>query len=56
MLMRDIPRSEWDTFLDRFTREHRNRPVTVAKSDLRDGLRIAERATHAAAAHIRPAS
>jgi hypothetical protein len=45
MLMRDIPRADWDTFLDRFTREHRNRPVTVAKSDLRDGLRIAERAT-----------
>src|SRR5918994_2753935 len=45
MTMRDIPRAEWDTFLDAFTREHRSKPVTVAKSDVRDGLRIAERAT-----------
>jgi hypothetical protein len=45
MVMRDIPRAEWGAFLDRFTREHRSKPVTVAKSDVRDGLRIAERAT-----------
>jgi hypothetical protein len=45
MTMRDIPRAEWDTFLDSFAREHRSQPVTVAKSDVRDGLRIAERAT-----------
>ena len=45
MTMRDIPRAEWDTFLDAFTHEHRTKPVTVAKSDVRDGLRIAERAT-----------
>jgi Family of unknown function (DUF5335) len=45
MTMRDIPRAEWDSVLDRFTREHRNKPVTVAKSDVRDGLRIAELAT-----------
>jgi hypothetical protein len=32
-------------FLERFTREHRSKPVTVAKTDVRDGLRIAERAT-----------
>jgi hypothetical protein len=45
MTMRDIPRAEWDAVLDKFVREHRNKPVTVAKSDVRDGLRIAERAT-----------
>jgi hypothetical protein len=56
MALRDIPRAEWGTFLDRFAREYRARPVTVAKSDLRDGLRIAGRAaplmavTHDAAA------
>jgi hypothetical protein len=44
MMMRDIPRDEWGTFLDGFTREHRNEPVTVAKTDVRDGLLIAERA------------
>jgi hypothetical protein len=44
MVLRDIPREEWDTFLDRFSRQHRNEPVTVAKSDMRDGLQIAERA------------
>ena len=45
MTMRDIPRAEWDGFFDTFTRQHRRKPVTVAKSDVRDGLRIAERAT-----------
>lgn len=45
MVMRDIPRAEWETFLDRFTREHRSKPVTVAKTDDGDGLLIAERAT-----------
>ena len=45
MVMRQIPRAEWETFLDAFTREHRSRLVTVAKTDVRDGLRIAERAT-----------
>jgi hypothetical protein len=45
MVMRDIPREEWDTFLDGFSREHRDEPVTVAKNDMRDGLRFAERAT-----------
>src|ERR671925_1807051 len=45
MTMHDIPRAEWDTFLDSFAREHRSQPVTVAKSDVRDGLLIAERAT-----------
>lgn len=44
MVLRDIPREEWDNFLDRFSRQHRNEPVTVAKSDIRDGLQIAERA------------
>jgi len=57
MLMRDIPRTEWQAFLDGFTRQHRHEPVTVAKSDMRDGLRVAERAaplmavTHDRAAH-----
>jgi hypothetical protein len=45
MTMRDIPRAEWDGFFDTFTHQHRRKPVTVAKSDVRDGLRIAERAT-----------
>jgi hypothetical protein len=45
MTLNDIPRAEWDGFLDLFTREHRSKPVTVAKSDVQDGLRIAERAT-----------
>lgn len=45
MVMRDIPRAEWGTFLDGFARQHRDKPVTVAKSDVRDSLRIAERAT-----------
>lgn len=45
MTMRDIPRAAWNAFLDTFTREHRSKPVTVAKSDVRDRLRIAERAT-----------
>jgi hypothetical protein len=44
MVMRDIPRDEWRTFLDGFTREHRNERVTVAKTDARAGLVIAERA------------
>ena len=43
-MLRDIPREEWDYFLDRFSRQHRDEPVTVAKSELRDGLQIAERA------------
>jgi hypothetical protein len=42
MTMRDIPRAEWDGFFDTFTRQHRRKPMTVAKSDGRDGLRIAE--------------
>ena len=33
------------TRLDGFSRQHREAPVSVAKSDLRDGLRLAERAT-----------
>lgn len=45
MTMRDIPGAERNVFLATFTREHRSTPVTVAKSDVRDGLRIAERAT-----------
>jgi hypothetical protein len=45
MVSRDVPHSEWDEVLDRFNREHRDEPVSVAKSDLRDGLRFAERAT-----------
>ncbi len=44
MLMREIPRAEWDMFLDGFARQHRHKSVSVAKSDVRDGLRIAERA------------
>ena len=57
MVMRNIPREEWETFFDRFTRENRHKPVSVAKTDLQDGLRIAERITpllrvnHDAAAH-----
>ena len=45
MVTRDVPRDEWDRFIDDFNREHRNEPVSVAKSDVRDGLRFAERAT-----------
>jgi len=45
MAMRDIPRAQWGAVLDGFTSQYRNEPVTVAKSDLRNGLRIAERAT-----------
>jgi hypothetical protein len=45
MVSRDVPRDEWDGFLDRFNREHRDEPVSVAKSDVRDGLRFAERVT-----------
>lgn len=44
MAMHDIPRAEWDTFLDRFSRQHRHERVSVAKSDLQEGLRFAERA------------
>jgi hypothetical protein len=43
--LHNLPRAEWDAFLDTFTRKHRSKPVTVAKRDVRDGLRIAERAT-----------
>jgi hypothetical protein len=45
MATRDVPRDEWDRFLDGFNREHRDQSVSVAKSDMRDGLRFAERAT-----------
>lgn len=45
MVMRDIPRDEWNVFLEEFSRQHRDEPVTVAKSDMREGLRFAERAT-----------
>ena len=45
MASRDVPRHEWDGFLDGFNREHRDEPVSVAKSDMRDGLRFAERVT-----------
>jgi hypothetical protein len=44
MASRDVPRDEWDRFLDRFNAEHRDDPVTVARSDAQDGLRFAERA------------
>jgi len=44
MAMRDIPREEWDTFLDRFSHRHQGEPVTVEKSDIRDGLKVAARA------------
>jgi hypothetical protein len=44
MGLRDIPREEWDTFLHSFIREHRNELVTLEKSDLRDGLKVAARA------------
>lgn len=43
MLMRDIPREEWDTFLNTFNRQHQDEPVTLEKSDMRDGLRLAAR-------------
>ena len=45
MVSREVPRDDWDRFLDRFNREHRNEPVSVAKSDMQDGLRFAERTT-----------
>jgi Family of unknown function (DUF5335) len=45
MVNRDVPRNEWGGFLDRFSRDHRDEPVSVAKSDIRDGLRFAERVT-----------
>ena len=45
MVSQDIPRDEWDRCLDRFNREHHNEPVSVAKSDIQDGLRFAERTT-----------
>jgi hypothetical protein len=44
MIMRDIPREEWHTFLDDFTRQHRDEPVSLEKSDRQDGLRVAARA------------
>jgi hypothetical protein len=44
MGMRDVPRGEWQAFFDAFTRQYRDEPVTVVKSDTRDGLRVAERA------------
>jgi hypothetical protein len=45
MMSRDVPRDEWDRFLDRFNREHHDEPVSIAKSDIQDGLRFAERTT-----------
>jgi hypothetical protein len=45
MVLRDIPREEWETFLDTFSHQHQGEPVTLAKIDIDDGLRVAERAT-----------
>jgi hypothetical protein len=44
MVLRDVPREEWDTFLNSFSRQHRNEPVTLEKSDIQDGLKVAARA------------
>jgi hypothetical protein len=43
-MMRDIPREEWHTFLGDFSRQHRDELVTLEKSDMQDGLRVAARA------------
>lgn len=39
MLMREIPPEDWDAFLTTFNRQHQNEPVTLEKSDIRDGHR-----------------
>jgi hypothetical protein len=44
MVLREVPREEWDTVLETFSRQHRDEPVTLEKSDIRDGLRVAARA------------
>lgn len=44
MWTRDIPREEWNAFLDSFTRQHWCEPVTLERSATADRARVEARA------------